>query len=337
MIIESSAPTRIDLAGGTIDIWPLYLFHPGALTLNVAIDLYAETRLNLREDASITIRSIDQKLEAKAPDLPSLVSPPGLELIVEALRYFGHHQGMEITVHCSAPAGGGLGGSSVLLISLLGALNRLTERLYHPEELISLARDLESSVLGVPTGVQDYYAAVFGGVNAIWLRPHKIEVEKIEVDLEELRERMLLVYLGKPRFSGQPNWRIMKRHIDGDSYIFGIFERIRDVSKRMRESVAQQNWEGIGNLLVQEWENRKALSPAPWYQRIDRLLKLVAPHGGVAVRSCGAVGGGGLLFWVEKGSKQLVKKLLQEKGARTIDCGPSSRGLKVTAIEEKSL
>jgi len=333
MIIESSAPARIDLAGGTIDIWPLYLFHHGALTLNVAIDLYAVTRINTREDSSITIRSVDQKLKASAPDLPSLGSPPGLELIVEALRFFGHHQGMEITVHCFAPAGSGLGGSSALLISLLGALNRLTENHYQPEELISLARDLECRVLGVPTGVQDHYAAVFGGVNAIWLRPHKIEVEKIDIDLDELRDWMLLVYLGKPRFSGKPNWRIMKRHIDGDSDIFAIFERIRNISQRMREAVFQQDWERMGSLLVQEWENRKALSPAPWYRRIDQLLEIVVPYGGVAVKSCGAVGGGCVLVWVEKGHKQLAKKLLQEKGARAIDFGLSARGLKVRVVE----
>lgn len=94
MIIESSAATRIDFAGGTIDIWPLYLFHPGALTLNVAIDLYAATRIYLKEDSSITIRSVEQKLEASAPDLLSLVPPVGLELIVEALRFFRHPQGI---------------------------------------------------------------------------------------------------------------------------------------------------------------------------------------------------------------------------------------------------
>lgn len=333
MIVESSAPARIDLAGGTIDIWPLYLFHPGALTLNIAIDLYAVTRISTKDDPSITIRSVDQKLEARAPDIASLGSPHGLELIVEALRFFGHHQGIDITVRCSAPAGGGLGGSSALLISLLAALSRLTERPYHSEGLISLARDLESRVLGVPTGVQDYYAAVFGGVNAIWLRPQKIEVENINIDLEELRERMLLVYLGKPRFSGEPNWRIMKRHIDGDSDIFAIFEQIRDISQQMREAVVHQDWGGIGNLLVKEWENRKALSPAPWHRRIDQLLEMILPHGAVAAKSCGAVGGGGILFWVKKGSKQLVKERLQEEGARAIDFGPSSRGLKVRVVE----
>jgi len=41
MIIESKAPTRVDFAGSTLDIWPLYLFHPGAITLNAAISLYA--------------------------------------------------------------------------------------------------------------------------------------------------------------------------------------------------------------------------------------------------------------------------------------------------------
>jgi len=57
--IVSSAPTRIDLAGGTIDIWPLYLFHDGATTVNVAISLRAHAQLESRTDGRVEIRSID--------------------------------------------------------------------------------------------------------------------------------------------------------------------------------------------------------------------------------------------------------------------------------------
>src|SRR5262249_30290481 len=44
-VVEATAPTRIDLAGGTLDIWPLYLFHPGSVTVNVAVDRRAWCRV----------------------------------------------------------------------------------------------------------------------------------------------------------------------------------------------------------------------------------------------------------------------------------------------------
>ncbi len=62
MLIESSAPTRVDLAGGTIDIWPLYLFHPGAATVNFAISLRAHCRIETRADDRIILESHDRKV-----------------------------------------------------------------------------------------------------------------------------------------------------------------------------------------------------------------------------------------------------------------------------------
>ena len=72
MVVETSAPTRIDLAGGTIDIWPLYLFHPGAQTLNAAISLRARARLESRSDNRIVIRSEDTGVTVEASDWPEL-------------------------------------------------------------------------------------------------------------------------------------------------------------------------------------------------------------------------------------------------------------------------
>jgi D-glycero-alpha-D-manno-heptose-7-phosphate kinase len=66
--LTASAPTRIDLAGGTIDIWPLYLFHDGATTLNAAISLRAHVEIASRNDGAIELRSVDT---AAGPALPS--------------------------------------------------------------------------------------------------------------------------------------------------------------------------------------------------------------------------------------------------------------------------
>ena len=63
MIIESSAPTRVDLAGGTLDIYPLYLFHKNPVTVNFAINQYARVSLKIRDDKKIHIMSKDRKVK----------------------------------------------------------------------------------------------------------------------------------------------------------------------------------------------------------------------------------------------------------------------------------
>src|SRR5207302_10614526 len=57
MYVEAIAPSRIDLAGGTLDIYPLYLFEEGGLTVNIGIDVGSRARLRSRPDARVTIRS----------------------------------------------------------------------------------------------------------------------------------------------------------------------------------------------------------------------------------------------------------------------------------------
>ena len=60
MIIESKAPTRVDFAGSTLDIWPLYLFHPGAVTLNAAISLYAKCSIQTLPPGAVRITLISR-------------------------------------------------------------------------------------------------------------------------------------------------------------------------------------------------------------------------------------------------------------------------------------
>src|SRR5258705_63524 len=95
---------RIDLAGGTIDIWPLYLFHPGALTLNAAISLRARARLESRADARIVIRSEDTDTTVEASDWPELAGRRELRLL-SLLVHFFETRGVTLTTSCQSPAG----------------------------------------------------------------------------------------------------------------------------------------------------------------------------------------------------------------------------------------
>src|SRR3974390_2486540 len=116
MIVESSAPTRIDLAGGTVDIWPLYLFHRDALTINVAINLPARCRVSSRPDRIFVFHSKDTGETAYCDNLESLWGATKLRLIAKLVHFFSPSTGLEIVTDCSAPAGSGLAGSSALNI-----------------------------------------------------------------------------------------------------------------------------------------------------------------------------------------------------------------------------
>ena len=103
MRISASAPTRIDLAGGTIDIWPLYLFHPGAQTLNAAISLRAKATIETRPDERIVINSLDTGVTVEADGWQELRGRRELRLL-SLLAHFFEARGVTLTTSCESPA-----------------------------------------------------------------------------------------------------------------------------------------------------------------------------------------------------------------------------------------
>src|ERR1043166_6079202 len=163
MIIESSAPTRADLAGGTIDIWPLYLFHTGASTVNFALSLRARVRIETRDDDRIILESRDRgvRLETTLERIDELADDAQLELVSKMVHFFRPQVGLHLIAHSEAPAGAGISGSSALAIALIGALNRLSGNRYDETEFIGIAANIETTVIKVPAGIQDYYPAYY--------------------------------------------------------------------------------------------------------------------------------------------------------------------------------
>ncbi len=270
MRISASAPTRIDLAGGTIDIWPLYLFHPGAQTLNLAISIRAHAWVEPRPDERIELVSedTDRIVNLSASQLRGDETLPLLGHLVER---FGAH-GLTLTTKSESPAGAGIAGSSALNVAVCGALARYLEMDLEPEALLQIAQDVEAQVIGVPTGIQDYRPAMYGGVAAIELHAGGARRVALSVDPSELEQRIVLCYTGEPRNSGTNNWEITKRHIDGDRHIFDCFERIRDTAAAMRDALGRDDWSAIAVCLNDEWENRKRLAPGVTTPAIDALI-----------------------------------------------------------------
>jgi D-glycero-alpha-D-manno-heptose-7-phosphate kinase len=327
VLIETSAPTRIDLAGGTIDIWPLYLFHPGAQTLNAAISLRARARVESRSDDRIVIRSEDTGVTVEASGWRELRDRRELRLL-SLLVYFFQTRGITLTTSSESPAGAGLAGSSALNVAVCGALADWNDRHYDPEALLQIAMNVEAQTIAVPTGLQDYRPALYGGIAALELDVDGIHRVPLEVDVRELESRIVLCYTGEPRNSGTNNWEITKKHIDGDRHVFDCFERIRDTASAMRERMMRGDWDGVGAAVAEEWENRKRLAPGVTTPAIEALIGRAIAAGANAAKVCGAGGGGCLFCYGPPSKRAAIAEALAAGGARLLDFTIERDGLR---------
>jgi len=318
VVIETSAPTRIDLAGGTIDIWPLYLFHAGAQTLNAAISLRARARLESRSDNRIVIRSEDTGVTVEAFDWPELRDRRELRLL-SLLVHFFETRGITLTTSSQSPAGAGIAGSSALNVAVCAALADWNRTHFEPEALLQVAMNVEAQTIAVPTGLQDYRPALYGGVAALELNVDGVRRVPLQVDFRELESRIVLCYTGEPRNSGTNNWEITKKHIDGDRHVFDCFERIRDTAAKMREYLARADWDGVGIAIAAEWENRQRLAPGVTTPAIDGLIARAMAAGATAAKVCGAGGGGCLFCYGPPGARAAIATALAAGGARLLD------------------
>src|SRR5688500_13330470 len=292
--IATSSPTRIDLAGGTLDIWPLYLFHPGAQTINAAISLRARATLETRSDTRIVIHSEDTGVTVEAGDWHELRDRRELRLL-SLLVHFFEASGITLTTACESPAGAGIAGSSALNVAVCAALAQWKRTHYEPEALLQVAMNVEAQAINVPTGLQDYRPALYGGIAALELEVDGVRRVALDVDPADLERRVVLCYTGEPRNSGTNNWEITKRHIDGDRHIFDCFERIRDTATAMRDALVRGDWDGVGSAIAAEWQNRKRRAPGVPAPAIEQLVARATGAGATAAKVCGA-GGGGCLF-----------------------------------------
>jgi D-glycero-alpha-D-manno-heptose-7-phosphate kinase len=334
-VVEATAPCRVDLAGGTLDIWPLYLFHPGAVTVNVAIDRRAWCRVEAGGDR-VRIESKDTLQKAEGKTVGEVLGGGTLSLVAQILRALGIETGVSVVTQSKVPAGSGLGGSSALAVAVAAAAARATGRELSTDGLWPIVRDAEARCLGVPAGVQDYHGALRGGVLALHLEAGEIRVERLPTDPARVEECLLLVDAGATRFSGINNWEVFKGQIDGDTRVRDALSAIAAVAVRVRAALSASRFEEVGGLMSEEWEARKRLAPGVTSPEIDRIVEVARSAGGAA-KVCGAGGGGVVAVWSTPGARgpggrEAVAASLQAAGFRTFPARVDLRGLEVEEI-----
>lgn len=329
--ITASAPTRIDLAGGTFDIWPLYLFHDRAQTINAALSLRATGILQSRTDSRIVFRSEDTGDVVEAASVGDL-DLDRLPLVARLVHLFldGTGTGIEVTTRSDSPVGAGIAGSSAMNVALTGGLAAFTGRSLSDDELLAIAMNVEAQVIRVPTGAQDYRPALYGGVSAVELTATGIRRVALPVETHALASRIVVAYTGASRNSGINNWDVMKRRIDGDPAVVAAFEGIRDAAVGMRDALSAGDWDAAGRALAAEWACRTTLAPGVTTPEINALLAAANAAGALAGKVCGAGGGGCLFCLVPPDRKTAVAEALRVGGARVLDCTIESDGLQIS-------
>jgi D-glycero-alpha-D-manno-heptose-7-phosphate kinase len=346
--IHAKAPTRIDLAGGTLDLWPLYLFLERPTTINLGIDLFAEVWCEERPSGnpSVVLKSDDQNHELKIDwkDIAHATAPPQLELHLKLLRLLATKHGVspqgELTLRTKAgsPAGAGLGGSSTLSVALVGALTawarggHQADVLREGTALLDIVRDVETTVIQVPAGVQDYYGAMFGGVQSLrwgagvhereWLAPELVPA---------LESRIALFYSGQSRNSGINNWALFKAFIDKKDEVRERFAVINQAARDLETALRAQDWRAVGTAIRNEWKVRHTLAAGISTPEIDQAFqaaRAIVPDS--AGKICGAGGGGCFFIYSpEPAGKKAIEEALAAQGMRVLPYHASPRGLEV--------
>jgi D-glycero-alpha-D-manno-heptose-7-phosphate kinase len=336
--IVATAPCRADLAGGTLDIWPLYLFHPGAVTVNVALDILTRCTITPLPGRQVHLKSVDTNREEHFADWEQFSRARQYRhpLAAHLVRFFAPATGLSVETHSEAPAGAGISGSSALMIATTAALARFTGRKLSHEQIREIAQNVEAQLIRVPTGCQDYYPALYGGVSAIHLSPDGIHHESLAVAPEEMERRFLVAYTGVPRQSGINNWEVFQAHINGDPRVFRNFEEIGRIARAMRQALAAAAWDEVGRLLHEEWRLRKTNAPGITTPLIEKLAAAAAKNGARASKVCGAGGGGCVIFLVEPEARERVASVLERNGAQLLAFRVARHGLTVSSPKSSS-
>lgn len=313
-----------------MDIWPLGLLHRESCTVNVALDLAVRVEM-VRTSHGYRICQGESVVEAStledlaATEEGALAGLIALELDLPPV---------EVKIHSASPRGGGLGGSSALAIAFIAAAEAIRGGVESSAKFrAALARDLEARLMGLPTGRQDHFPALMGGVLEIRHEPGGEQVRQLAVDLAAFGRSLLVVYTGQSHFSAGSNWRMIRRRLDSDPETIRCFDGIRDAAREMADAVERQQWTRAGELMSQEWFWRRQLAEGISTPAIENLLEVAKNTGAWGGKVCGAGGGGSVVFLCPPDRRQAVADILTVQGGQVLPTRPVAEALQVEVLE----
>jgi D-glycero-alpha-D-manno-heptose-7-phosphate kinase len=336
--LRAEAPTRADLAGGTLDLWPLSQLADEAVTVNLAIDVRTGCEISGRASGwELVARSreggLDHHLLETLPRRPERVLPPRFRLAGVVAAHF-ELPPCRIETWSRASPGSGLGGSSSLVVSLVAAAAELKGVRLADAEAVSLACNLETRVLGLPGGSQDHWAAQCGGLSVLEYRPAGTRRTELPRDVaRRIADSLVVADTRIEHHSGMNNWAVLKAVLERDAGSVDALAGVSAAACAMRDALLgdpERMLERVGAALRSEWRARRRLAPAVTSPEVDRVIAAAESAGGAA-KVCGA-GGGGCVACVaaSPADRPALAEAVRGAGAEVLDAPPAFEGVRVS-------
>jgi D-glycero-alpha-D-manno-heptose-7-phosphate kinase len=338
MVFRARAPVRISFAGGGTDV-PPFPSREGGLVLNATINRYAYGTLLPRDDGQVHIESLDVGASADFGVDENPIFDGKLDLAKAAIRRVGNGNGngFSLLLQSSVQPRSGLGLSSTMMVALIGLLKDFRGLALTDYEIAELAYRIERRELGISGGLQDQYAAAFGGFNFIELTGERVVVNPLRVHPDvmlELEHNLLLCYTGRRRESQNIIDDQTKRfeHQEEDT-VEGLRAQKR-LAVEMKNALLRKELGDFAELLDEAWEAKKRMSPQIATDVIEDLYDEARRTGALGGKVTGAGGGGYLILYCAEGRKHKVAEALTHAGATVTEFAFAGEGLRTWRVND---
>jgi D-glycero-alpha-D-manno-heptose-7-phosphate kinase len=323
---RSSAPVRLDFAGGWTDV-PPFSIREGGVVVTAAIQLVAHAEVRLG-GSGFRLVSEDLQDRLEISDSRSLNRDGRLDLLKAGLRMLPVG-GCTLTTRSDAPPGSGLGSSGALDVALVAALSAARGESPDPIEIAEIACRLEAIEAGIPGGRQDQFASALGGFLRLEFRDPELEVERLRLDagfMAELSRRIVLCYTGASRFSGTTIERVMRAYERGDAKVVAGLHGLRQVAEEMSQALVAADSAAVGRLLSENWAHQRALDERMSTPEMNQLEHLMTDAGVLGGKAAGA-GAGGCMFFLTPDDPSPVVEAAKQAGVRVLPVRWAMRGV----------
>ena len=312
-MILTKTPLRITFAGGGSDMASYYLKHP-ATCISATINKYVYVLVRKRFDDKIYLKySENEVVDVRHID------DIQHDFIRETLKFMNVNYGVEIINWADIPTKGtGLGSSSSFLVGLLLALHTLEGRSVTKEALATQASYIEIEKCGKPIGIQDQYAAAFGGFNKMEFgsNTNRGDYKNIsgfgfsDQEIRDISDHLHLFYTGVTRES-KNILATQKENLISNEVVINNMHNNVDLANRLAGSLVVKDISAVPIALRQNWELKKKFTGDISNPELDRIYDVATTIGGAeAGKIIGAGGGGFFLFWTE--DKKKLKEALAD-------------------------
>ncbi|HWE13277.1 MAG TPA: hypothetical protein VG365_07190 [Solirubrobacteraceae bacterium] len=339
-LYRAKAPLRVSFAGGGTDVAP-FPEREGGLVLSATINRYAHGILRPRTDGRVSLESLDlgTALEYGAQD--PIEYDGQLDLVKAAIQRVAaldEARGIDLFLHTAAPPGSGLGASSALMVSLIGMLRDFHRLALTDYEIAELAWEVERLDLGLKGGLQDQYAATFGGFNFIEFHPNGVIVNPLRIPrttIDELEANLLLCFTGTTRAGDHIIDDQTSRYESNHRDTLEGLRVQKELASAMKDALLRGQLSDFGELLGTAWSYKKRMSPRISTPLVDEAYQEALDHGALGGKITGAGGGGFMLFYCRPGCRHRVAARVRQMGLQETDFGFEPEGLRSWAYVER--